>query len=144
LANDWPIWIAKMSADVCPADRQHMKPRAAVSNGTRAVFGDGRSVGARRYRDLLQAFGEEYGGYDRLSPSGQQIVRRLAQVSVELELLESERAAGRAIDPVTFCTLVNAQRRLLRDAAKAAVRPVAAPSLQDHLARNYGAPSEAA
>jgi hypothetical protein len=70
----------------------------------------------------LEGFGAEFGGLDRMTPSGQQVVRRLAQVSVELELMESARAAGDAIDPVTFCTLVNSQRRLLRDAERLGAR----------------------
>ena len=79
------------------------------------LFGDGRSAGARRYRDLIQAFGDETGGFDRLNASGQQLVRRLAQVSVELELQDATRADGGVIDPVAYCTLVNSQRRLLAD-----------------------------
>ena len=116
--------------------------RSAVSNGSRkALFGDGRSAGARRYRDLLQEFAAEFGGLASLPATGQQKVRRLAQVSVELELLEATRAAGGAIDPVAFCTLVNTQRRLMRD-LEALVQRIQAkpgPSLHEHMARNHGA-----
>ena len=90
--------------------------RSALSNGTRStLFGDGRSAGARRFRDLTFEFGAELGGFTTLPATAQQLIRRLAQVSVELELLEAQRAAGQMIDPVAFVTLVNSQRRLLRD-----------------------------
>lgn len=89
--------------------------RSAVSNGSKALFGDGRSAGARRYRDLVTSFSRDLGG--ELSAAADQVVRNLAQVSLELEILQARRASGQAIDPVAFCTLVNSQRRLLRDLA---------------------------
>jgi hypothetical protein len=107
-----------MSGDVCPVDRQKAKGSDRVSNGTAYVlFGDGRSPGARRYRSLLQSFATEAGGMDALPASAQQVVRRLAQTSVELELMEAERAAGNTIDAVCFVRLVGTQRRLLKDLA---------------------------
>ncbi|MGH6875864.1 MAG: hypothetical protein ACREHV_00645 [Rhizomicrobium sp.] len=111
-----------------------------MSNGSRALlFGSGRSSGARRYRDLLKAFGDEAGGMAALPPSGQQLVRRLAQVSVELELQEAQRASGAAIDPVAFVTLLNSQRRLLRDLERLKPKAKASEALQRHLAERYGA-----
>jgi hypothetical protein len=105
LANDTP-----QVAPLSPASRSRL------SNGSHAVlFGDGRSAGARRFRDLVTAFADELGGMDTLPESGRQAVRRLAQISVELEIMEAQRAAGEAIDPISFVTLVNSQRRLLRD-----------------------------
>lgn len=92
------------------------KGRSRVSNGSQAlIFGDGRSAGARRYRDLQAEFAAELGNAEALPPSSRQLVRRLAQVSVELELLEAKRASGDEIDPIAFVTLVNSQRRLFRD-----------------------------
>jgi hypothetical protein len=111
--------------------------RARVSNGKRLqLFGDGRSAGARRFRDLLRSFKDEFGN----TASNEQSIRRLAQVSVELELLEAKRAADEAIDPVAFVTLVNAQRRLLRDLERQSVSRKPAPQkrLQEHLAARYG------
>jgi hypothetical protein len=80
------------------------------------------------------AFGDEAGGFDRLNASGQQMVRRLAQVSVELELLEATRADGGDIDPIAYCTLVNSQRRLLSDLERLkASSSEQAPSLSDYV-----------
>jgi hypothetical protein len=88
---------------------------------------------------LTLAFAAEVGGMAALPEPGCQLVRRLAQVSVELELLEATRAAGGPIDPVAFVTLVNSQRRLLRD-LEALKRAKAArtPSLSEHLQQHYG------
>ena len=103
----------------------------------------GETPSARRYRDLVTEFAGEAGGMAALPASAQQLVRRLAQVSVELELLKSQRATGEAIDPVAFVTLVNSQRRLLRD--RSALRPKPkALSLAEHVARTYGPRSDGA
>ena len=74
---------------------------------------DGRTRGARRYRDLLSAFSTDLG--EPLSATADQLVRRLAGVSVDLEVVDAQRAMGAAIDPVAFVRLVGTQRRLLRD-----------------------------
>ena len=116
-----------MSGDICPPDQQKQKGRCAVTNGNMALlFGDGRSVGARRYRDLCSAFGSDLG--EPLSAVADQVVRRLAQVSVELELMEATRAAGGAIDPVAFCTLVNVEVSLDPSPATAAMIAIEMPA----------------
>jgi hypothetical protein len=142
----------KMSEDVCPVERQDAKHKAAITNGSRAtIFGDGRSAGARRYRDLLSAFSADLG--EPLSAAADQVVRRLSQASVELELMEAASASGTAIDPVAFCTLVNVQRRLLKDLDTCKRQRRAEPKrqLQEYLASKAkpagnapNAPSEAA
>jgi hypothetical protein len=103
------------------------------------MFGDGRSAGARRFRDLLHEFAAELGGVASLPASSAQLVRRLAQISVELEILEATRAAGQAIDATAFTRLANLQRRLLRDLAalKAQAAPQR-PTLEEHIRRHYG------
>jgi len=96
--------------------------RSRVTNGK--IFKDGRSAGARRFRDLMVQFADEAGGMVSLSAGGQQLVRRLAQVSLELEFMEASRAAGNAIDPLAYVTLVNSQQRLLRALGLLAPREV--------------------
>lgn len=124
-----------MLSDKANNDQRSPVACSRVTNGKRLrLFGDGRSAGARRYRDLIMAFGDEAGGFDRLNASGQQMVRRLAQVSVELELLEATRADGGDIDPIAYCTLVNSQRRLLSDLERLkAATSAPAPSLSDYV-----------
>ena len=93
--------------------------RSAMSNGTKRLFGDGRSKGTRRYRDLLHNYAAEFEKpFDELEESVQQLVRRAAGISLELELLESDRASGKEISPLEYTTLCNAQRRILSDMKK--------------------------
>ena len=107
---------------------------------------DGRTRKARKYRDLVKAYANELGAdLASLPTSAQQVIRSLAQVSILLDTLRAQDAAGQAIDGVAYCSSVNVQRRLLRDleALKTRLKPKP-PSLQEHLARNYRAPLDAA
>jgi len=111
------------------------KGKSRVTNGlTLLLTGDGRTAGARRFRDLFNAFAAELGDAAKV-PSNNQLLRRIAQVSIELEALEAKRAQGDAIDPLGFCTLVNSQRRLLRDLEAAKARSAKPPqTLAEYLA----------
>jgi hypothetical protein len=136
MSNIWQMSNAKMPSDTNGVVGRNAIIRSQVTNGSKLhLFGDGRSAGARRFRDLLSEFAAEVGGLNALPATAQQLVRRLAQVSVELEVLEATRASGQAIDPVTFVTIVNSQRRLLRDleALKTKSLPSRQPTLQEHL-----------
>lgn len=130
-----------------PIEARAAKPgannRTKVGNGTYAFLtGNGQSREARRIKELRNDFADEAGGYDKLPASGQQIVRTLARTSFELELLEAERVAGRPIDPLTFVTLVNSQRRLLAQLHSIKPKSAPTPTLTDHLSRTYGQGAE--
>ena len=108
-----------MHADTAHTPTRKPTVQAAISNKTKTLlFGDGRKRAARRHRDLIAAFGAEVGGFDILVPSDQIVIRGLARLSVELEILESKRANGETIDGLTYLSLTNAQRRALGDFAK--------------------------
>jgi hypothetical protein len=53
---------------------------------------DGRSSISRRYRDLIAAHVADLGGADHLSEGQHALVRRVATMTVQLELLESKFA----------------------------------------------------
>lgn len=74
--------------------------RSAVSNGSRLLPGvDGRSVWARRCRDLIEAHVSDLGGPQMISEAEKSIVRRCATLTVELERMETAFAtAGEADD----------------------------------------------
>jgi hypothetical protein len=74
---------------------------------------DGRSVLARRYRDILEQLISDIGG----DPSEAQslILRRSATLAVWCEMAEAEMAQGKELDIVSFTTATNALRRLLAD-----------------------------
>lgn len=68
--------------------------RSKISNGTKLLVGtDGRSVWARRFRDLYAAFIADAGGDDAVSEAERVILRRAAVLATELERIESNFAA---------------------------------------------------
>jgi hypothetical protein len=94
-----------------------MKPRARsrVSNGSATFLDevDGRSILARRYRDILRQLVSDIGG----DPSEAQalIAKRSATIAVWCELAEARLAKGEDFDIFAFTTATNALRRLLSD-----------------------------
>jgi hypothetical protein len=74
-----------------------MKVRA--SNGRDVSLNvDGRSVIARRYRDINSAIMADQGGADQCSESRQQLIRRFAAAAVLAEQLEARLVRGEEID----------------------------------------------
>ena len=55
---------------------------------------DGRSVTARRFKDLFEDICDDLGGRDRLSEGQRQLVRRAAMISAECERMEAMAARG--------------------------------------------------
>jgi hypothetical protein len=102
-------------ADSALIDGPKPQARSRISNGS-AVFlegVDGRSVLARRYRDILASLVSDMGG----DPSEAQslIARRSATLAVWCELAETAMAKGDNLDIAEFTTAANALRRLLSD-----------------------------
>ena len=75
---------------------------------------DGRTVQARRFRDVLEAILSDLGGRDGLSEGEIQLARRCAALSVQCEVFEAHLAAGHDFDHEGFVTMVNALNRTLR------------------------------
>src|ERR1700675_4342636 len=88
---------AENTSPVAGRQRAH---RSAVSNGTRlfCVDGvDGRSQTARRFRDLVEAIGNDLGGVDHLSEGQKQLIRRAATLSkMEADAVRNLAFAGEA------------------------------------------------
>lgn len=57
---------------------------------------DGRSMAARRFRDLYEEICADLGGLDHLSEGQKQIARRAAMLSSECERMEAQAARGDA------------------------------------------------
>ena len=84
-----------MTADSGRKVARHKKGRSRVSNGSEILAGvDGRSVWARRFRDLLAAHVEDLGGPDVVSEAERSLLRRASALEVELERLEARFAAA--------------------------------------------------
>jgi hypothetical protein len=87
--------------------------RSRISNGHDVLPDvDGRSVIARRYRDITRAILVDQGGIEQCSESRQQLIRRFAAAAVLAEQLESRLANGEVIDIQEHATLSSTLVRL--------------------------------
>ena len=73
---------------------------------------DGRSSAARRFRDLVAAFINDMGGAGQCSDIKLGLLRRLAAVTVQAEVLEARMINGEQVDIGTLCTLASTTVRL--------------------------------
>ena len=99
---------------IAPNQRAH---RSAVSNGTRlfCVDGlDGRSQTARRFRDLVETFGNDLGGQDLLSEGQRQLIRRAATLSIMAEAMEADVCRNMAFDIESYGILTDRLGRCLQ------------------------------
>src|ERR1700694_4233123 len=96
------IWGWETAAEtIAPLASRQRAHRSAVSNGTRlfCVDGlDGRSQTARRFRDLVEAIGNDLGGVDHLSEGQKQRIRRAATLSIMAEAMEADAVRNLAFD----------------------------------------------
>lgn len=76
----------------------HSMAKSAVSNGRLLPGIDGRSMPARRYRDIASQIISDQGGADQLAEVRLQLIRRFAASSVMAEFMEAKLARGEEID----------------------------------------------
>lgn len=90
--------------------------QSALSNGTRMHLSrvDGRSAAGRRFTDLVRTLEAERGGAEALDTGRRQAIRAYAQLVVERELMEAQRAGGKAIDAESYGQLCDRADRQLR------------------------------
>jgi hypothetical protein len=80
-----------------PFDRTGCRStRSKAANGKLLPLTDGRSAGARRFRDLIQDISADLGGIAMLSEGQRQLVRRAAMLSATCEVMEAQAARGEA------------------------------------------------
>ncbi len=107
----------------------HQFARSRVTNGTGLfVQHDGRSVWARRLRDVRAKLIEERGGEAALDAVRLDAIRAYATLIIEREAMEGRRAAGEAIDVELYGKLCGHCNRLLTRIGPATVRPGGAPA----------------
>lgn len=107
--------------------------RSAISNGSRILEGiDGRSTGARRFKDLIENFSRDMGGIERLSEAEQTLVRQAASLTMRGEQLQAAIVKGEPVDPDELIRLSNTARRCLEAVQR---REQPKPSLAEHLAK---------
>jgi len=93
----------------------HKLSRTRVTNG-KALFldgVDGRTLAARRYRDLFHSFVSDLGGMDITSEAQRQLARRCATMSCQAEVMEAEFIAGDDTDLEQYLRLVGTLSRAL-------------------------------
>jgi hypothetical protein len=91
------------------------KIKAAVTNDPLMLRGvDGRSVVARRYRDVAIALADDLGGQDKLSEPSKILVRQAAALTVQVETLQSKIVAGEEVSLEQLTRLSNVLGRTLQ------------------------------
>jgi hypothetical protein len=73
---------------------------------------DGRSLWARRYRDLVAGYVDDAGGMGALSELRLSLIRRIAALTVEAERLEVDLASGKTVDVDLLARLSSHIRRI--------------------------------
>jgi hypothetical protein len=73
---------------------------------------DGRSAAARRFRDLVNSYLSDAGGIAECSEIRIGLIRRLAAVVVQSELLESRMVNGENVDTTRLCQLASTVVRI--------------------------------
>ena len=87
--------------------------RSRLSNGRDVLPGvDGRSVVARRYRDIIGAVVSDQGGAEHLSEARLQLIRRFSAASVLAEQMEARLARGEEINIQEYSLLVSTMVRV--------------------------------
>jgi hypothetical protein len=130
-----------MFAGSSSAVRRPPRVRAAVTNDPLALRGvDGRSIVARRYRDVAIALAGDLGGQDKLSESTKILVRQAAALTVQVEQLQSRIVAGKDVDLEQLTRLSNVLGRTLQRLGLKKPAPPAAPTLKEYLAATAEAP----
>jgi hypothetical protein len=119
--------------------------RARVTNHNDLLPGvDGRSAGARRYRDLILEIVADQGGAEHLAQARVQLIRRFAAASVLAESLEAQLAAGKPIDIAEHAQLCSSLVRLAQRIGINRRLKNVTPDLRDYLETHTPEPGEAA
>jgi hypothetical protein len=109
---------------------------ARVTNGSDVLPGvDGRSIVARRYRDIASAILVDQGGEAECSESRKQLIRRFAAAAVLAEQLEAKLANGEKIDIAEHALLCSTLVRVARQIGVNRIARDITPSLGEYLSR---------
>ena len=130
-----------MSADrtqiveVSPNSRSSRRTRSRVTNHKDLLPNlDGRSSAARRFRDLVNSYLADQGGIEQCSEIRIGLIRRLASIVVQSELLEARMVNGEAINITELCQLASTMVRIAsRLGLERVARNVNPPSVQQYL-----------
>jgi hypothetical protein len=119
--------------------RAHRRERRTTSGIPLPRAADGRSVRARRFRDLVVAFELEVGGV--LTESERAMIKQAAALTLRAEELQGDLILGKEIDNDLLIRLTGTARRILGSiGAKSDKRQAASghDALAAHIAAKYG------
>lgn len=103
-----------MRIEAVTSDGRSSTVRSAVTNGRRIANGlDGRTVAARRFRDLIVSLAADLGGLDALNEGERALIRNAAAMVVRSEDLQAATLRGEAVDPSDLIRLTDAVASVL-------------------------------
>lgn len=117
--------------------------RAQVSNGSVVLPNvDGRSVVARRYRDITAAIVADQGGADNCAEARIQLIRRFSATAVIAEQIEARLAQGEPINVAEHALMCSVLARLAsRIGIDRRAREIV-PTLKGYLEESYSEDDE--
>jgi hypothetical protein len=98
---------------------------------------DGRTSAARRFRDLVGAYIVDMGGADQCSDIKLGLLRRLAAVTVQAEVLEAKMINGEHVDIGILCTLASTTVRLSQRLGFERIARNVGPTLADAIRADW-------
>lgn len=106
-----------MSARRSPFERPKPQALTRLATGASVLAGvDGRSTGARRFRELLWALWAEATKQKRpFTQSEEMLARRAVALAMASEAIEGRMAKGDFVDLAEFAELTKTLRRVLQD-----------------------------
>lgn len=93
---------------------------------------DGRSLMARRFREIVTSIGSDLGG--DLTEAQRHLIARAATLAIWCEEREGELGEGKDFDASQYATIANALRRLLCDLGLERRMRDVTPTLDQYLA----------
>lgn len=99
---------------------------------------DGRSIQARRYRDILASVCTDQGGIDRMSEVRLQLARRYAACCVLAEQMEADLVNGRQINLDEYSVLVSASVRVAQRIGVVRVPKDVTPDIKSYIEGRAG------
>jgi hypothetical protein len=125
---------------VKPTTAAKKQARSRLSNGRDVLPDvDGRSVIARRYRDIMNAVVSDQGGAQHLSEAQLQLIRRFSAASMLAEQMEARLAQGEQINIQEYSVLVSTIMRVAQRIGIGRRAKNVTPSLGDYLSNKKAA-----
>jgi hypothetical protein len=119
-----------------PSVARPSKLKAAVTNDPLMLRGvDGRSMIARRYRDVAIALADDLGGQDKLSEPSRILVRQAAALTVQVEGLQTKIVSGEDVNLEQLTRLSNVLGRTLQRLGLKRAKPKPTSPLVEHFSR---------